>query len=460
MFIYYFGTALSLSLCWLCVLWAAVELACFFTGFDSRDFDLDCSAADNDGRRNKNAMAPTGSRTSMLKNKVAWCMALIARRKESRKYSASTHAELEAFHVPVDHPFFNESYYFNGADERNQRFITRISRHGRMGGHSYVFLLLDIDGIGILSLEKDDVKSETQHPNPIACGVSYTCEEPMKRWRIRYKGPMRRGCVPPSSSKMKDQFEDVELDLVYERTTPTFWYMRDDDLRTLAKNLSQEPWGYNFFKVCVTRSSHHAHYEEYGRATGTVRVGDSESTFDFGTFRDHSWDIRRWAAMDSLLILLVELAKPLTIDGASYKYLDLTLVSMPGNIGGVQKYTTGYLLGNGHAKILPVTQATSIDTIKWKTRPDGSREPLDRTDVVIEFPASREDGNVPTISVRMDGPIRRLQYWPDHGDFEVFEDAMDFTLKELSSGFECKGYGTRQSGFRVGDFDPSLGGVG
>ena len=52
------------------------------------------------------------------------------------------------------------------------------------------------------------------------------------------------------------------------------------------------------------------------------------------------------------------------------------------------------------------------------------------------------------------GPTKRLQYWPDRYAFEVFEDAMDFTVNGI------RAVGTRQIGFRVGEFDPSLGGVG
>ena len=268
-----------------------VEVACSLTGYDARDF----AAVPGGQGRSETAMDPSGSDIA-LKNKVAWLMAMIAKRKEKKKFASESAEELERFHDPIDHDFFNESYYFNGADEKNQRFITRISHRGRMGAVSYVFLLLDVDGVGALSLEEDNVLSEIGNDGePTSCGLSYVCEIPMQRWRITYDGPMTVGCVHPSErARQKKRTVHAKLDLVYERATPTFWYMRDDSPSTLAKNLSQEPWGYNFFKVCVTRSSHHAHYEEYGRCTGTVQVGGKSRWFDFGTFRDHSWDIRRW----------------------------------------------------------------------------------------------------------------------------------------------------------------------
>jgi hypothetical protein len=122
--------------------------------------------------------------------------------------------------------------------------------------------------------------------------------------------------------------------------------MRDDNRETLAKNLSQEPWGMDFVKVCLNRTNNHGHYEDFGRCVGNITVESmgsgqaeasiSETQYDFGTFRDHSWDIRMWATMDKLLILLLEIPTGLTIDGKTYHYLDLTLVDMPGNAGGVQ----------------------------------------------------------------------------------------------------------------------------
>jgi len=49
----------------------------------------------------------------LIKRLVAAGMTMIAQMKESRKSKAPRN-ELEAFHKPEDHAFFNESYYFNG----------------------------------------------------------------------------------------------------------------------------------------------------------------------------------------------------------------------------------------------------------------------------------------------------------------------------------------------------------
>ena len=298
------------------------------------------------------------------------------------------------------------------------------------------------------------------------------------------------------------------------------------------------------YQVCLTRSNNHAHYEEFGRLKGTITVTGGSGKmrkpakpclYDFGTFRDHSWDIRAWAAIDQLLILLVAFRSPLIIDGTAYWYLDLTLVNMPGNTSGVARYTTGYLLGkdedggDGSARDimtqrrtplrLACRHATSILDVGSTEIPAGAtgypnqpahRQPLPTTEVIMEMETSprpqpgiqgikgsaaageagvAEAGQL--IKVSMTGDIRRLQYFPDDGNFVVFEDSMDFGIStsslmassssssssnnssssRSSSGGEAGdavrwsdqyvvGYGTRQSGFRVGDFDPSVGGCG
>ena len=411
--------------------------------------------------RNKNVLDPVGG--TRLKNVIATGMASIAKSRETKKSRSETVLEIERFHKPEPHPYFNESYYYNGADEGNDRFITRISRRGEGGKKSYVFMLLDLKELGTFFLEKDNVPVDLTKEDPAALGLVYELMEPMKKWRIKYKGSLYKGaCVAPAKLREDAETAEVEIDLVYERDTPVFWYMRDDNKRTLAYNLSQEPWNFNFFKYCLTRSKNHGHYEDYGRAKGTVKVDGVERSFDFGTFRDHSWDIRVWQTMDSLFILLYTFKQPLKLFGKDYHYLDLTLVSMPGNLGGVQRYTTGYLLGKNEGEILTCSAATSINDVPWKFREDGSREPMDRTVIVMQVVPEPNPHNLPPKSLRMtmDGAIRRLRYWPDDGAFEVFEDSMRFECLDEESNVSVEGYGTRQSGFRVGEYDPSKGGCG
>lgn len=420
-----------------------------------------------------NVLDPVGG--NRLKNAIGIIMALIARFRERQSTSKATLQQLEAFHKPEAHDFFNESYYFSGCEKNSKdRLISRISRRGAGGEKSYVFMLLDIDGVGPLSLEEDNVPvSEEAKASglPSALGVNYECIEPMQKWRVTYSGKMRRGCPTPDQAKnlKTDDLVQVELDLIYERQTPVFYYIRDDCPETLAKNLSQEPWGLQFLKVCLKRNKNHGHYEDFGSLHGKISVDQGPSReFDFATFRDHSWDIRRWQTMDSLLILLIALEEPLRLFGHDYWFLDMTLVSMPGNESGVARYSTGYMLPrqdlDAKAPVLCLTHGTSIDDIPWKSMPDGTRQPMPVTDVVMyvrpEPTRSSEDSASVPVRIKMSGDVRRLMYYPDNNQFQCFEDCLDFQITNLVSKQTTKGYGTRQSGFRHGDFDPSLGGCG
>ena len=62
-----------------------------------------------------------------------------------------------------------------------------------------------------------------------------------------------------------------------------------------------------------------------------------------------------------MYILLIYFNEPLRINNVEYDYFDLTLVDMPGNINGVQSFTTGYFSSkHGTIKNLPISHATSI----------------------------------------------------------------------------------------------------
>ena len=414
-----------------------------------------------------------------LKEATADAMVAIAQLKETRKSSVETPAQLEAFHHAEDHEFFNESFYYNGCDwDTKDRIITRISHRGKKGKRSYVFLLLDIAGEGELALE-EDVEAETAADgSPTALGLKFTCEVPMMRWRITYSGPMRRGCVHPQDKAALAKAERVhaDIDLVYDTDSPLFWYMRDDHPKCLARNLTQEPWGLNFLKTCIKRTADHGHYEDFGRLRGTVRVKSSPAaptrSYDFATFRDHSWDVRRWATMDNLCILLIALEKPLRIDGHDYWYVDLTLVDMPGNTSGVARYSTGYIFGRrgSGAPPLVLVAGTSIKDVGYSWGPVGypggpkERFPLEYTECVMHVaphPKHQDPNRVrddAVVRIVMSGKPRRLIYWPDHGAFKCYEDCQDFAVSH--DGQTVAGYGTKQRGFRVGDFDPTLGGCG
>ena len=244
-----------------------------------------CCCASSPPPPNEGELDPVGG--TSFKNLLGLGMAKIAEARE-RAHSSWTLEELESFHVPDIHKFWNESYYFNGCDRAtNDRIITRISHRGEHANKSFVFLLLDLTKYGPLTIEEDNVdwrkELNAEDGNPRALGLVYECVDPMQTWRITYNGEMTDGHqIPWEKKNIKKR--NVCLDLTYENDTPTFWYMRDDAKETLAKNLSQEAWGLDFIRYCLARSKNHCHIEAWGSMKGTISVDDElPETYNFGT---------------------------------------------------------------------------------------------------------------------------------------------------------------------------------
>lgn len=100
----------------------------------------------------------------------------------------------------------------------------------------------------------------------VAC-ERLVCEEPGKRIRILYSGPMQPIALhqvanPPANPLVLDK---VEVDLVFEASSPT-WYYPQEDNTTWAK------W----------------HTEQLGRVRGTIAHVDTRHAFSGVGYRDHS----------------------------------------------------------------------------------------------------------------------------------------------------------------------------
>ena len=192
--------------------------------------------------------------------------------------------------------------------------------------------------------------------------------------------------------------------------------------------------------------------------------------YTFNTFRDHSWDIRNWAAIDSMYILLIYFNEPLRINNVEYDYFDLTLVDMPGNINGVQSFTTGYFSSkHGTIKNLPISHATSIRELpiqmskKYKNESGHpTREPSCTKNNIIDIHINDQTMIQMTIQCKGIDLKRRGMYFPDNGRFHLFEDNITkIIIDDFGNGYGITGYGTRQIGYRATEnVDLSGGGVG
>jgi len=178
------------------------------------------------------------------------------------------------------------------------------------------------------------------------------------------------------------------------------------------------------------------HLEGFGiiKAQFTIRTKEKKKPDivewrEMGTFRDHSWDIRDWAYIERLFILLLTFPKdkPLVVNGKRFWHLDVTVVRMPKN-GNLKNFMCGWI-GN-EDEIVPFSYFTAMEDIESDTLPCPPKE----TNVVAVLP----DGS--KLEIKCFGKVHRLMYWPQQ-KFIVFEDAMQFKI----NGYEARGI--RQFGY-------------
>jgi hypothetical protein len=117
--------------------------------------------------------------------------------------------------------------------------------------------------------------------------VSFRCEEPGQRWRIRYEGPL---------TDAAGALERGEVDLVFTATHPIFDYAHGTDRRLVAEAIAREPWSRAFF--ARLRELGQVHYEQFGRMRGRARFGEAAVALDLLTIRDHSFGSRDWSGWD------------------------------------------------------------------------------------------------------------------------------------------------------------------
>ncbi|MGC4119885.1 MAG: hypothetical protein QM765_35975 [Myxococcales bacterium] len=216
----------------------------------------------------------------MLKRTLA---RLLVSRQRDHGFSL---AELESKHVDRSKPNCNDSSCFYGGDEAGNAAIFRLAFRGsRRPAECWLDVRLS-KALGSLRF------GLPANPGPERDGhvlgdVSFLCEEPSKRWRIRYEGPL---------TDAAGTLERGEVDLVFTATHPMFDYAESTDRRMVADAIARERWSRAFF--VRLRELGQVHYEQFGRLKGQVRFGDKTASLNLLTTRDHSFGSRDWAGWD------------------------------------------------------------------------------------------------------------------------------------------------------------------
>lgn len=173
-------------------------------------------------------------------------------------------ANFEANHRPTGDPLWQESWYFNFADPSAGVWgLTRIGYRPSRGVADGLLLAV-IDGrpevlYTPLGRPLSSARVHIDSPRRLkAHGLEYRCEAPLRRWHLKAETPR------------------LDFDVTFEAETPAHLFPAMQSKHASAAS---------------------DHYEQSGRVTGTLRLGDLTRSLAGRGQRDHSWGPRDWAGV-------------------------------------------------------------------------------------------------------------------------------------------------------------------
>jgi hypothetical protein len=184
---------------------------------------------------------------------------------------------------------WNESLYFNLYDGENDLcMFMRIGLKPNMDERSAFCFIMMPDGslVGMKDQEPQadgglDVRS-----------LRFERVEAEKRWRLTFDGRMARMAGP------RPEPVPVSFDLEFESLNPMFDYREcvDAESERLSQRVASE------------------HLEQFGRATGSLKVGEQGFEISGLGERDHSWGVRDWNAPKMWIWLTAEFSTDLAFN--------------------------------------------------------------------------------------------------------------------------------------------------
>src|SRR5215471_10276303 len=186
---------------------------------------------------------------------------------------------------------FNESAYYNFFDRR-QRLggFVRLGNRPNEGAAEMTVCLYQPDATVGFMFRRPEIKNNDAHD---AGGLEFRVIKPFEHHRVSYTGKV---CV------LKDPLEMAEPARAFKNNPLVQVYLELDYRATASA------WGGELRERHGDQwvSPHHdgdpdvqfakGHFEQLGRATGSIKVDDREYKFDGLGLRDHSWGPRYWQA--------------------------------------------------------------------------------------------------------------------------------------------------------------------
>ena len=257
--------------------------------------------------------------------------ALILRSLEKRRSAHPFNAEMaEAYSISQNaDDSQNNSYYFSCHDAAGMSLLIRHAQRGTKSIEVW-FAYCDASGRAVMSGKQLYTAEEAP------AGVK--CIEPGKKWAFSYDGEAQElhGGQPVR----------VKLNAVFDAMGGIFEFGHDVDARVMAEAIAKEKWSRAYFEEL--RANDQVHYEQPGRATGTLSLNGELIAFDLPAMRDHSFGKRDWGYMNKHFWLMALLE-----DGSQ---LNANMVSYP-----VLKLMTGYY--EDGEKVTSVAEAHILEDV-------------------------------------------------------------------------------------------------
>ncbi len=250
---------------------------------------------------------------------------IIAGIQHKKKTNPFLLEEFEQHQLPANaSELLNNSYYFGGNNTQGESLIFRVAFRKHL---CELFILYTRNGKFYVV--------DNQEYKPGECPVQVHCEKPGELWKCTFKGKMKEDAT--------GELFDSSFDVTYTARLPIFDSLYDADSTGMAKAFAREKWNKSFFTEAMSsdmgmasaidrdknpdqikaeqRQNEQHHYEQTGRMTGSITIGNETFPVDLGSVRDHSFGKRDWNFMNNHIWLMA-----ITDEGQT---LNLQLVNYP-----------------------------------------------------------------------------------------------------------------------------------
>ena len=257
---------------------------------------------------------------------------ILQNRKKSQGFDA---VYAETFQLPANAGAdFNNSYYFSAHHTEGQSLFLRLGLRGDNQSEIW-FTYRDKDIFYTCPVERCKAEDAPIHVE---------CLEVEKRWKVTFTGKLQ-------SMKNQEEVKNAAFEGIFTATAPIFDFFYHANPEPMADAFTQEKWDKSFFKE--VQKNNQTHYEQVGKLTGTLRIGEQSMALDLYSIRDHSFGPRDWNYMDKHIWLtaLTENGDALNISMVSYPAIRGIRVGNLNKAGKticlLQTHTSDDLINNG-----------------------------------------------------------------------------------------------------------------